>query len=66
MRNPRKIAIATPRMLNGAIDRRIPRVSYQGRQKITTTDSRKLSNKREAILDNTEPCQTNKRLNQCW
>ncbi len=36
----------------------MPRCVYQGSMKITAIEKRKLSSKREDILDNTEPCQT--------
>lgn len=50
--------MATPRMLNGARVNLIPRCVYRGSMKITAIEKRKLSSKREDILDNTEPCQT--------
>ncbi len=36
----------------------MPKCVYQGSMKITAIEKRKLSSKREDILDNTEPCQT--------
>lgn len=50
--------MATPRMLNGARVNLMPKCVYQGSMKITAIEKRKLSSKREDILDNTEPCQT--------
>lgn len=61
----KKMAMATPRMLNGARVNLMPRCVYQGSMKITAIEKRKLSSKREDILDNTEPCQTKIRRSQC-
>ena len=60
-----KMAMATPRMLNGARVNLMPRCVYQGSMKITAIEKRKLSSKRDDILDNTEPCQTKIRRSQC-
>lgn len=57
--------VATPRMLNGARVNLMPKCVYQGSMKITAIEKRKLSSKREDILDNTEPCQTKIRRSQC-
>lgn len=65
LRKPRKMAMATPRMLNGARVNLMPRYVYQGSMNITAIEKRKLSSKREDILDNTEPCQTKIRRSQC-
>lgn len=43
----------------------MPKCVYQGSMKITAIEKRKLSSKREDILDNTEPCQTKIRRSQC-
>lgn len=61
----KKMAMATPRMLNGARVNLMPRCVYRGSMKITAIEKRKLSSKREDILDNTEPCQTKIRRSQC-
>lgn len=64
-RSVSKMAMATPRMLNGARVNLMPKCVYQGSMKITAIEKRKLSSKREDILDNTEPCQTKIRRSQC-
>lgn len=65
LRKPRKIAMATPIILNGARVNLIPRCVYQGSIIRTAIEKRKFSSKRENILDNTEPCQTKIRRSQC-